>query len=256
MSKDTIIEKIRKLHAKARSAAEIGNEAEAAAFSAKVQELLVRHELEMTEVEYAERHDDDAIDSLYYDPSDAGGKRTKVRVAWQENLASVIARGFFCRILVIPGSNRIVFVGRKLHREMAVYVYSRLLHDVERMRKAARHEAYVAGGRSKKATVGFNAAFHNHFVAAVAQRMREAARARDEELKQSGNGTAIIRLQDAHAAVQKWMDQRHTRPASGVSGRQGFNAAGAAAGRAAGQRANLGADGVGGGAGGSKLLGR
>ena len=50
---ENVIDKLRKIMAHAASAREIGNLAEAEAFAAKAQELLLRHKLDMTEVEFA-----------------------------------------------------------------------------------------------------------------------------------------------------------------------------------------------------------
>lgn len=246
MTSETVLAKIAKLHAMAVGAAQIGNQAEAAAFGAKVQELLIAHELEMTDVEYASRADNDPFEKSTLDPENEGIAPSRRRVAWQERLASAISRAFFCQLMVIPGSNRLIFIGRRSHRSMAVYVYSRLVRDIERLQKEERQKLYVSSGYDSEAVAGFNASFRNAFVSTVAQRLAAADRERENQMRAEGSGTALVRLNNAREDVAVWMkaNVKTGGSASGLSGHRGYNAAGQRAGAAHGSRADLGANGV------------
>lgn len=265
MTKDTVISKLRKLMAKAKSAEAIGNTAEAAAFVAKVEELLARNELEMSDVEMSEMREEDPIEETAFSPDKHGLPRNQRRVEWQERLAEVLAHGFFCRILVSKGSNRVWFVGRRSHVEVVTYVYARLVREVLRLQDSEEHDLYVRvrdAENSAAALVacrGFKASFRNRFISAIYERLREADTARRDSLQAEGNGTALMRLADAHAAVRLWVDEKHghKKPAAGMATKSGGNAEGVARGRKAGRAASLAGDGLGAGekSGGPKQLG-
>lgn len=92
---DKVIDKVQKLHAHAESAKKIGNEAEAQAFAAKVQELLTQYKLSMSDVEFARRDDEDPIDQAEVNLTKHGFRTKQVRIEWQEMLAAVIGRSSF-----------------------------------------------------------------------------------------------------------------------------------------------------------------
>jgi hypothetical protein len=52
MTQEKILDKLGKIKAHMESAQEIGNEAEAQAFAAMLQSLLLKHKLEMTDIQY------------------------------------------------------------------------------------------------------------------------------------------------------------------------------------------------------------
>ena len=64
MTRDKMIDRIQKLLAHADSAKKLGNEEEAQAFAAKVNELLLKHKLSMSSVEVAAQDADDAMGLL------------------------------------------------------------------------------------------------------------------------------------------------------------------------------------------------
>lgn len=77
-----IIEKLRKLIAMEQSARSIGSLAEAEAFASKVQELLSKHKLEMSEIELDEQEESDPIDWEEVRTDEAGFKTKRGRAAW------------------------------------------------------------------------------------------------------------------------------------------------------------------------------
>lgn len=248
MTKDTVARKLKKLLDKARSAEELGNAEEAATFSAKVQELLTRHELTMSDVEYAALAEEDPIESEWFDPLDHDLPSKRTRVKWQQDLAEVLARAFFCQIIVHPGSNMISFVGRKSHRQVVTYVYERLIRDVLRLQEegyAAAWERYRENGDRGEYS-GFKASFRRGFVHAIRTRLREESRKRREDLEnEGGNGTSLVRLDNAGKQVRRWMSENlNLRRGGGLRGRQGSNRSGFQEGHRQGKRANLSGNGI------------
>lgn len=249
MTKDTVALKLAKLLEKARSAEEIGNAEEAAAFSAKAQELLVKHELTMSDVEYAAVQETDPIYQEYFRSTEHGLEGKRVRVKWQEDLAHVLSRAFFCKLLVVPGSNKLVFVGRNTHRQMLTYVYARLVRDVLRLQGvgySAAWDAYREGGeRDRSLYLGSKASFRRGFVEAIRKRLRKEQEERRAELEDTGDGTSLIRLDNAHRQVQEFIKRNvPTSRAGGLSGRSGHNHGGFRSGFDAGSKANLSANGI------------
>ena len=61
MTDGKILEKLGKIKNHMESAKEIGNEAEAQAFAAMLQTLLLKHKLSLTDVEYASEMKDEPI---------------------------------------------------------------------------------------------------------------------------------------------------------------------------------------------------
>ena len=141
MVQDKIINTIKKLSAKAESAKEIGNVAEAALFSAKVSELLLKHNLEMAEI---------ASEDQY---GVVGDKHADLNLdqRWKINLLSVLTQYNFCKPVYhrIPkgarstrsGSTKTVYakethttiIGTPENVEVVKYLYSLLVEQFERL---------------------------------------------------------------------------------------------------------------------------
>lgn len=259
--------KLQKILAKAQGAEELGNAEEAATFTAKAQELMTRYELTLDEVEYAAQQEKDPIHQAYWRARDHNVPSRRRRYQWMESLARAVGRAFFCRTLVLSGSNSQVFVGRKSHTEMACYVYGRLVRNVLRLQveedKALYRKTRDEGGspeEAKEACRGFRPAFRNAFVATVAARVREMRKTQREAAEamqaESETGTALIRLDRAEKAVDQYMDEKmNIHSAGALRGRYSGNRAGRSKGREHGSRASLSANGVRGGSGGSRALG-
>lgn len=254
--KNTILVKIRKLFNKAESAHELGSMEEATAFAAKAQELLAEHELDMTDVDYAHALEEDKMASQYVYPHGKDGKEKwkKSRCAWSEALAGHVAQAHFCKVMVSTGSNGMYFVGRESHREVATYVWQRLCGEIERLCEQEYNKAWAAHGSGAR---GFPAAFRNEFVKVVQERYRAEREARRQDLEDSGNGVALIRLDNASEAAARYIQEEiKISRAAGLKGQWSSNAAGREKGREYGSRANLSGNGIrGNNAPGTKLLG-
>lgn len=216
--KETVIEKLAKLKAKEISARDLGNMEEAEAFAEGISRMLLKHNLEMSEVELFEQKDKDPVQSEVFHPSRNGIKFKRRRIEWQERLAGIIAYNNFCQILVVPRTNIVYFVGRKEHRQVAAYLYGYLGRTIEDYAERAYMREYdrlYNSGQSTYAVRGWKAAFIDGAVNAIGQRLRKM---RAEELQTAGErGVALVRVQDN--AVVEWMEeQRAAKKFSGNAG--------------------------------------
>lgn len=187
-----IVELVRKLFAKADSAAEIGSTEEAAAFAAKANELLLRHRLEMTDLELQDEQDHDPMGRDDLLSAAWGGVQQK----WSSRLASAVANTHFCR-LIFDGAGRrwrarAVLLGRASDRAIALATLQMLHQQAKRLEK----QAYETSDRTvSRAT--FRTSFLLGFTNAVYRRLNE----RRGTLEQQGGQYAVVRLRDADTAV-------------------------------------------------------
>jgi len=237
---------IKKLLAKAASAEKIGNAHEAAAFAAKANELLLKHKLEMTEVEAADLVSaDDVIGQDWVDSAEAAGMRSsRSRSAWLESLASGIVRAHFCRILVVPGSKQINFVGKSIDRQLAVYLFRVLAANGHRL--ATLHERKV---RTEAARRGWPMPERprNSFLLGYVAEIQNRLAALRAEVEKRGGQHAVVRFDAATKAVDAWLKANIETFAAGGLKRRVHDAGSYDAGKKAGKEANLN-PGIGGGA--------
>jgi len=213
-----MIEKLHKLKAHAESAAKIGNEAEAQAFAAMFQQLLLKHKLGATDIEFDAELRDEKISRQWVDWEAQSVKVRKNRVLWIEQLASIVARAYFCRILVLPGSSNIELVGEASNVEVAEYVLVTLVRLADRMSKLERDKVYR---RDRAAADGFRQSFLNGFINRLAIRLKEELA---QAVRDAGpvSSTALVRVSRSEAAVIKFMDDlkksKDIKNASRISG--------------------------------------
>jgi hypothetical protein len=167
------------------------------------------------------------------------------RVAWQEELARIVANAHLCTFLVRPGFNSITFVGTKSHATVAEYVYGTLTRSVHNMSLRARvqfHAQLKRTGDTMTKTAGYREAWIAAFVERIRQRFeearREAVKAADVavDLPVGSQSQALIRLNGAMTRVNKYIDDKfkvNRKSANALAHRYRNNAAGSAAGRAA-----------------------
>lgn len=249
-----IAAKIKKLLAKADSAMQFSTAEEAQAFADKAAALMEEHELEMTDIEYADALTSDPIGTTWVAPRDAKSneKRTRRRTAWSEDLAQVLAHHNFCAYMVQTSSPVIGFTGRKSHREVVAFLFQTLTGEIERICVREDSRAWAKMGSAAR---GFPTSFKRGFVEAVRRRLREAAEARKKEQEATGTGTALIRLSTTREAAAKYQKERwSTISAAAISGRMSANAYGRQVGREYGERANLTGNGLNKGQGGGPKL--
>lgn len=199
MPDEKILERIRKLHAKAVSAKEIGSEAEALIFMDAVQKMLAKYDLDMTDVEFELSINKDPVD-MEYVPSDefATAKQgTGAQDVVQQLLAAAVCRLFHCAFVRHTGRDKKAFfiVGRREHREVAVFMsvtLIRLMEDLAQKNYVTFFYKCKAEGDVSRAR-GYKAAFRQGFASAIALRVQQIIHDRDKAGK--GNSTALVRLQ-------------------------------------------------------------
>jgi len=197
---------IKKLMAKADSAAQIGSAEEAATFAAKANELLLKHKLEMTDLELATEDTDDPIEDGYVDVAKAAGLKKgggARRAAWIEGLASRLCNAHFCKLLVVPGSKTIRIIGRKSDKQIVEYLLTTLVREGERLAILYERVSRVSAQRAglpipQQPKRGFLLGF----TAGIGEKLREMRAA----VMQQGGQHAVVRFQQASAAVQKYFD--------------------------------------------------
>lgn len=236
---EKLIDRIRKLWAKAESAKAIGSVHEAEAFAESVQKMLVKYKLEMSVLEMPQ--DADPIEHAWVDWEVNGLRQTEKRIAWLERLAAAVALAHFCRIVVAPGSNRILFVGRAQDRQIAEYVYIALVREAERQANAGYwRERYRAQKQGHYSTGGYKSSFLYGFVTRIQERYAEL---RKEQQNMPGMALVLRRSGEELAAYMK--ETLRTQKGTGVNQSKGGNSNAVNDGRSAANRANLSANGVG-----------
>lgn len=121
-----ILETLRKLIEHEKSARKIGNQAEAEAFAAKAQELLLKHKLEMTDVEFAEQEREEPVLGEWFSAQEVLDLPRKVlHDNWIGILLMGISEANFCKLLKQRQSNSFTIVGRATDRDTtkAMFIY-------------------------------------------------------------------------------------------------------------------------------------
>ena len=253
--KQKVLNRLVKLQASRQSEAELGNAEAAEAFAGMINKMLIEYELNPSDIDYARATDHDPVVEIMVNHDTYGIKKSKVRSAWQESLAQGIANAHLCTILIIPGSNKILFVGTRSHATVAEYVYGTMVPAVAKMSKKAEYDYWVSTGCGRGANnkaMGFRSAWIDAFIARIWERFAEARRAAVAEAavrQGTSNETGLIRLDGALIKVRKYIDDKfaHRRAASraGVLNRRSRNHKdGRAAGREAANRITLGRRGM------------
>lgn len=119
---DAIIGKIKKLLALSSSS----NVNEAALAACKMQELLVRHNLDLDTVSKWQA----PSSYLAHEESLACNRLTK---RWKSHLCSIVAHNYFCTLLSSPHSTKVMIVGQKHNIEVVRYLYAYLEREIERL---------------------------------------------------------------------------------------------------------------------------
>lgn len=177
-----ILEKIRKLNAHAESAAEIGNEAEAQAFAAKVQQLLTDYKLSVADISGNARADE-AVNITYITWQDMGLTPRHARVGWTERLATLCARTYYCEFLISTGFGRIgMLVGTETDRKVCSFMFitlGRFLTKLADREMDIYWKRVVIDAGLKSLPPGCNN-FKAGFIAGFLDRLRERF---DEEIR-------------------------------------------------------------------------
>jgi hypothetical protein len=209
MTQEKVIDKLRKIKAQADSAQAIGSEAEALAFAEMLQSMLLKHNLGMTDIEFAAMEEEIKVEQrdVYYPPNpDATrnyGKDRKTRVKWMEDLAAVIASAHFCQVVVGHKTSRLQLIGRPDDIAVAEYMIVTLQRLADKMSYDAK-QTYKAELQARYGHVGAAAGFRESWLVAFINRLVVRYREKRAEHTQA-NSTALVRFNRAEKAVKDFI---------------------------------------------------
>lgn len=247
------IDKLLKMQKSRDGEAALGNNDAAEAFAAAINKMMLEHELEPSDLDYAHAMQDDPVVEVKTDLKKYRVEQKQSRIAWQETLARIVANAHLCKFLVRSRSNDIWFVGTRSHATVAEYVYGILVRNANVMSwkayRAYLEEGIEAYGKAKAVKAGFRSSWQMAFVERVAERLKEARTAAVADVPMEHRGTALMRLEGALVKAQQYVDDkfkaRRGLPALAYS--RASNAEGARQGRAAADAMPIGRRGVTGG---------
>ena len=240
---EKVLNKLNKLLQHAKSAEDLNSPHEAKAFMGKVNELLMRHKLDLAQVKmHDEENLDSSIKSERFDSFEAGFGSMK-RVAWQQRLSSTIARAHGCRILVCAGYNDVWFVGRERDRQISSYVFGTVTRAVIKYANKEYdrlyNKAYEVGNQHQMR--GWKASFFRCFVTEVSNRYYEEEKAMEKEV---GAETFALVITNQIVAVNKHVDEISTGRVEGMNGQRSGNSHGYDSGKQYGKSVNLSGTGI------------
>jgi hypothetical protein len=244
--KEKVLDTLGKLRAHMESAQDLGSEQEAQAFAEMIQRLLIKHKLEMTDIQYNKHLQDEPVEEYRVGGGtmpQSPGSRVRVmvdfpdvevagqRIEWMETLGGVIARAHSCSILVpAKGSSLIWFVGRHSDIKVAEYMYVTMIRAVNKL----SHKAYMklrrecraqdnGGGRYLGRTYHFKESWRAGFITRLHERFEEAKR----EMEGAGSKTALVRINKEALAVRDYMKEKFgDKSARSLGGARGHNSEG------------------------------
>jgi len=143
MSKEKIIDRIRKLLALADTARN-ANEHEAAQAAAKVSALLFEHNLSQAEIEVKEEAD------TTVDREDIEIRSSATMVKWRQVLLHGIAKTHFCQAIRITRHQppKTVLYGSPSNIEVVKYLYDYLVGEIERFYESYRRDVGHRRGKA------------------------------------------------------------------------------------------------------------
>lgn len=127
-----IEEKLAKMLALQKSAEEIGSEAEAATFAAKIQSMLIKYELELSDLDKTETQSVDVDEEIV----DVGALTLGNEGKWVQYLINGIARSNTCKVILskkYQGDLSCLLVGHMFNREAVKYIVNELTPKLRNM---------------------------------------------------------------------------------------------------------------------------
>lgn len=192
---EKLLERIRKLQAKADSCEAIGSLAEAATFAAAVQNMLAKYNLSMEALRV------DEWDTTELSLKEQG-KRIKI---WQLIIYEACEKGYGVTQYFHPGSPVAYFFGRPANVRVAAYMAQVLIRTGTDLGKRALWEKKYANKRqtgSFAVPKGFQQGWYFGFATAIAKRL--------EELRRQDPGLGLV-LYDASTAALDELKRRSPR---------------------------------------------
>jgi Protein of unknown function (DUF2786) len=235
MAQEKIIDLLRKLMAQADGEKAVGNMAAAQAFAAKAQELLTKHKLEMSDIEFAAEELNEPVLGEEVSANDVMGlnynyvKRKNDK--WVGILLQAIAEANFCKVLrKRTGSNKFALVGRASDRQTTTTLYAYLIKACLEM---APREADMndATGDNKRT---FISSFKLGFACAISERLQ----VKRVELKAATSEQGLMRIDQLELATAKKFKEMFPNTVS-CGGAKFYNRSGFEAGESYGSRVGI-----------------
>jgi hypothetical protein len=216
-----VITLLQKLIRQAESAQTLGNVAEAEAFSAKVQSLLLKYRLEMTDVQIDEEQKAEPVDR----ESIVG------RGTWQGWLVQAVADSMFCYIVANVRTFHVI--GTPTNRQLCISMYTYL--SANAVAAAEAHAKLWGATGSKLRTIKNN--FLLGFSSAVADRLRaERKKVTDDFIEttvpvksaaeatapSSSTSTALLYIDRNKAAIDEYVSQAYGKLRTRSSGSSSY----------------------------------
>ena len=226
MTREKIVDKIRKLRALSEKA---GTEHEAASAAAMATRMMLEHRIAEVELEDEDDGEAQPIEETHVDERGVGGYKTKLP-RWRGDLFNGIALALSCRS--IYWGRTISVIGPRDSAQTVVYLYKYLWREIWRL----SNEAVARGENGAVGSRKWKNAFRNGAAHVVVRRLRDERKAVEQETVDRGC-TALVLRSDAERS-QAWMEEKHDglRKMGRVSISSG---SGYSAGAAAGRRVNL-----------------
>lgn len=182
---DKIKDKLKKLLAKADSAHEIGSIEEAAIFMAKVQEILLRYNLD---IEAAGLRDKEK-NPVGYDVIDLKNRHgwNKTQGDWMIRLYNEVSGYNMCKI-VSHGLSSLTLLGEQHNREMVIYMCSFIIPKIPPMAR----ESYKNYKFEKRGTF-----MRNYLRGAVLGISAKLSKQHEEDIKTYPTMGGLVKVQDA-----------------------------------------------------------
>ncbi|HKO43360.1 MAG TPA: DUF2786 domain-containing protein [Pyrinomonadaceae bacterium] len=230
---ERIIDKIKKLIRHEQSARQCSTPEEAAAFATRVQELLIKHKIEMSQVSVDEEPETSTVGEETVRSGHYSVRFGRGYVPLEDSrLMRVVAEAHFCAAIGLPGTNTILLVGAEEDRAISVEMFRFLASTMKRQARAER-----AIYKQRRLSVRmFLPDFYRGFTNTVGRRYRE--------LRQTNACTALVR---ADALVKRYVESNYETVESQPRKRKGrINRNGYFAGVVAGSQVDLGTNVLGG----------
>jgi hypothetical protein len=207
---DTILEKIRKVQGYLQS----DNPNEAAVAAAKLSEMLIKYNLDLSDIPEASR----PVDPFANVATDNEGKRL---ADWRIDLASAIARANLCKI-VISGS-RLQWLGRQSNIEVAQFIYETTARDLQNICDALWYAIRDLLKDDPTANLMHGKTWKHDFMTGAAFGVKDKLQQERQRWEQeNANVTALIVTNDRELAIYT----RSQYPSLSSSGRGGMSRGG------------------------------
>jgi len=236
-----ILEKLAKIKAQADGAEAIGSQEEAKAFAAKLQQLLIKHKLSLSDVEYMQLEKEEDIAEFIIDWEAYDLPVSKKRSTWITYLGNTIAQYHGCLVVTTPGINRMGLIGRESNCKIAEYILVRLIKSCQQMAQEKYNELYYQHWKRNclESMKGFKKSFYFGFASAVGGRLKEQLKEVPTE-----TSTALVRVGNEIEEILSWVESSSKYKKAKPASISVANTVGLTAGQIAGRKVNLNANGL------------